>query len=126
MKSVSDLEQYVDEVVDLIPMDGLSSEEIRSRAGKFLVACAILVNRHREVEDACAKAETLENTYLAQAIQLSQGKNITEKKSDAQANPDYTSAKEAREILDSERHWVKSYVDIFNNAHLFYRQACKD
>lgn len=126
MKTVPDLEQYVDETVDLIPMDNLPASEIRSRAGRFLVACAILVNRHREVEEACAKAETLENTYLSQAIQLSQGKNITEKKSDAQANPHYTSAKEAREILDAERHWVKSYVDIFNNAHLFFRQALKD
>jgi hypothetical protein len=52
-------------------------------------------------------------------------KTMTENKVTAEASEAYTKAREALEHSENDLSYLKAYYDIFQNAHIFYRNVSK-
>lgn len=120
------IERIVNEHLDLVNVDAVALATGKERAGKFLVVQSILANYLKGLQDARAKVSTVVDASYAQAIRIAEGKNITEKKTMAECDKDYAQNREGLETLDSEVNWVKTHMEIFNNAHLMFRQYSRD
>lgn len=120
------LQALVMENIDLIEVSPSGIVLSKERAAKFLTIQALLSNHLKMLQDAKAKVSTLEKATYAQAIVIADGKNITEKKVQAEANPQYSVQRENLELIDSEVNWTKQHYDIFANAHVMFRQYSRE
>lgn len=116
------IKDFIEKNIKLIEINPESLKNALERAGKFLVAEAVLTSLLKEVEMSLAKTTSIERGMFSQCILESTGKNVTQQKIDAESNPAYIKAREEHEELEAKRRWIKSYVDIFRNAHVMYRQ----
>lgn len=122
-------EQINELVLDHVKMISISKKslgEAIERAAEFLVVTAILVDYKRELEIDKAKLTTLQEATYSRSIKNAQGKTITEKKISVAEDTDYTDIKEQVEEIEAGISWAKSYIKIFENAHLTYRQQSRD
>lgn len=120
------VEQAVLEHIDLIEISSSSLAQGKDRAAKFLIVQSLLSSYLKQVEEGKAKAQTLVSAEYATAIACADGKNITEKKQSAEADPKYTAVREKVEELDAEIRWLKTHIDIFQNAHVMFRQYTRE
>jgi hypothetical protein len=116
------LEQMVHDHLELVEINTAAIAESRARAAKFLIMQAILTDHLKLLEDVKVKASTIEKATYAQAMMGQGGKNVTENKILAEANPAYSQSRESVELIDAELNWTKKHFDIFNNAHIMFRQ----
>lgn len=123
---LKNIENLIQETLELIAVDAKSLVDARNRAARFLVIQSILATFLKNFEEEKAKVKTLETATFAKAIQVADGKNITEKKIQADQNHEYTLARESLERLDGIREYIKTHIRIFENAHLFFRQLGKE
>jgi len=120
------IEDMIDEHVEMITIDARGLAEARERAGKFLRASAILTTYLKALEEQSAKVSTLVEANYATAVSSADGKNITEKKTNAALNKSYTSSKEIEGRVNAQRNWLRGFIKIFENAHLMYRQYSRE
>lgn len=116
------IHSLIDRGVEEIAINAHSLVDAKPRAGRMLMRVAVLTNYLRAIEEELPKLQTLVNAQYAVAIDQSSGKNITEKKVQAEASTVYSDAVEKKALLDAEQSWVKNYIKIFDNAHIMYRQ----
>lgn len=119
------IKALVDDHVELIAVGNAGFRNAFEKATKFLIVVAILSEYKMELEKRKSKVSTLRDAFYAHAIINSDGKNAPEKKAQAESNKEYTDQRERTEELDSEIYWVRSTIEIFNNAHVLYRQMAK-
>jgi hypothetical protein len=122
----TDLERIVNDHIDLVEINAAAIVQSKERSAKFLVIQAILSSHLKILQDVKVKAATEESACYAQALLSASGKNVTENKIIAEASPVYSAARERKELIDSEINWVKQHFDIFNNAHIMFRQYSKE
>lgn len=120
------LERIVNDHLDLVEINAAAIAQSRERSAKFLVIQALLSSHLKVLQDVKVKASTEEKATYAQAILSAGGKNVTENKIVAEADPQYSKTRETMELIDSEINWVKQHFDIFNNAHIMFRQYSKE
>ena len=125
-ESENKYETMVNEHIALITIDAKGLAEAKERAGRFLIASAILVAYLKETEIRIAKLKPLEKSELYTAILASDGKNATQQKDAAQTNSAYIEAREALEEGEAQRTWIKGNIAIFDNAHVLFRQYSRD
>lgn len=123
---MDDLERIIDEHVELITVDAKAMSQAKERASKFLVAQALLAHFLKDFESEKAKVATLREVAFTQSFRSVDGKNTTEKKMYVEADPHYTNLREGYEQMDSVRDYIKTHIKIFDNAHLMYRQMCRE
>ena len=121
-----EINERVQEQVKLISISRKSLGEAAERAADFLVTIALLTDFKRELEIDKAKLTTLQEAQYARAMSGSSAKNVTDRKAEAQSNEDYTDVREKVEEIDAGISWCRSYMKIFENAHLTYRQQSRD
>lgn len=112
----------VERGIEEIAVNAHSLVDAKPRAGRMLIRVAVLTNYLRAIEEELPKLQTLVNAQYAVAVQQANGKNVTEKKIEAEASKVYSNAVEAKAMLDAEQNWVKNHIKIFDNAHIMYRQ----
>jgi hypothetical protein len=122
MLSLEQLEVLVNSHIDLIEIDNHAFAQARERAAKFLVIQAHLASHLKVLEDVKVKASTIEKAQYAQSLMSQGGKNVTENKIMAEADPRYAGSRESVELVDSEINWTKKHFEIFGNAHVMFRQ----
>lgn len=122
MKTFEELEQLVAAHIDKVAITSYAIQEARERAAQFLVIQAHLANHLKALDDVKVKASTNEKANYAQALMSQSGKNVTENKINAEADPQYANARESIELIDSEHNWTKRHYEIFGNAHVMFRQ----
>ena len=115
LKHIGEIEINRDAIIDA-----------RNRAARFLVIQAHLNDHMKLLADVKVKASTEEKAKYAQAILTAGGKNVTEGKIIAEANPMYAQARESVELVDSEYNWTKKHYEIFENAHIMFRQIASE
>jgi len=120
--SIEQIEEIVERGVQEIAVNAQSLADAGPRAGRFLTRVAVLTDFLRTLEEESPKHLTLVNAQYAQAIKMADGKNITEKKVEAEANPEYAAATERKGEHDAKHDWIKGYIKIFDNAHVMFRQ----
>lgn len=126
MLTFEQLQQFVLGNIGLIEINREAILDARNRAAKFLVIQAHLNDHLKILDDLMVKASTEEKAMYAQAILTAGGKNVTEAKIIAEANPDYCRARESIELIKSEHNWTKRHFDIFENAHVMFRQIAAE
>lgn len=119
---LEDLQKLVADHIGLIEINAFAIREARERAAKFLMVQAHLTNHLKALEDVKVKTTTLTNAQYAQAMKIQAGKNVTENKINAEADPKYAEARESAELVDAEINWVKRHHEMFGNAHVMFRQ----
>lgn len=117
-----EVKSIIDEGIDEIAVTRQSLADAKSRAARFLTRVAMLTNFLKDLEDELPKHLTMVNMQYASAIRIAEGKNITEKKVEAEANHEYSNAVEVKAKLDALHNWVKSHIKNFENAHVMFRQ----
>lgn len=122
MLTFEGLQELVNKNLDLIEVNSSAINESRERAAKFLVVQAHLTNHLKVLDDVKVKATTIQNAQYAQAMMSQAGKNVTENKINAEADPTYAASRESVELIESEHNWTKRHFDMFENAHVLFRQ----
>lgn len=120
------IQQLVDEHLELLTVDARGILEARERASKFLVVQSVISTFLRQWDERKAKMTTIYEATYAKACRQALGKNITEKKINVAEDNDYSDAREAVEVADSIRDWLKTHIKIFENAHITFRQYSKE
>lgn len=120
------LRAKIQEHLDLIKYDAKGLREAPERATAFLVMVAILADEKRSCEEDKAKLTTLSSTTYAQAMGRSNSKQVTEKKAEAEMDEVYTAMREGLEQCEAKISWLRTYIDVFNHAHITYRQFSKE
>ena len=120
-----EVQEFVLDRVKLITFSSKALKEAVNRATTFLEAMAIITDYKMELENEKAKLTTWQEGEFSKAIKGSEGKNVTEKKIDAVSSKEYTKVREKVEEIDAAISWCKSYIRIFENAHLIYRQQAR-
>lgn len=123
MKEIKD---FIEKYTALIPVNkSISIPEAERRAGEFLTALATITDwRHAFSEDKI-RLLSVQTAVYAEELGKGTAKTVTENKMTAEASPAYTEAREAYERIENDIAYLKAYYEIFNNAHLFYRQMAK-
>lgn len=123
--SFEGLKKMVSDHIDLISFGKNAYKEATERTTKFLVVVSILADHRLDLERHKAKVSTLRDAFYSKAMTEAEGKTITEKKLKADQEVNYTNQREAVEEIEAEISWIKTHIDIFNNAHVTYRQIAK-
>lgn len=123
---LTQIQNLINEHVELITFNATSLANARELSSKFLIAQSVLATFLKDFEDDRAKVKTLCEVQYAQCLKMAEGKNVTEKKVEVQANPQYTSARESLEKVEAIRDYIKVHMKVFENAHLAYRQYGRD
>jgi len=122
------LKPKIKKYVELMKLDSgyISAQDARDRMSKFLLAQSSLMNILMEVDIELTKYSSVERATYSKLALSSGGKSITEKKLSVESDDDYIEAKESRDDMEAYRNYLKSYVKIFENAHIMFRQLSKD
>lgn len=126
MLSFEEIQKLVLDHIGLVEINRDAIIDARNRAAKFLVIQAHLSEHLKVLDDVMVKASTEEKAMYAQAILGAGGKNVTEAKIIAEANPEYCRSRETIELIKSEHNWAKRHFDIFENAHVMFRQIASE
>jgi len=126
MLDYQQLQNLVNQYLDLITIDRDAIIDARNRAAKFLVVQSHLSNHLKTLDDIKVTASTLEKATYAQALMRQAGKNVTENKINAEADPEYAQARSSLELVDAEINWTKRHFEIFGNAHVMFRQIAAE
>ena len=68
---------------------------------------------------------TVQTAVYSEELSKGTAKTMTENKVTAEASESYSSARESLESIENDLSYLRAYYDIFNNAHVFYRQMAK-
>lgn len=121
------IKKLIDKYVKMLPIEGkfLPPTEAEKRASDFLVACAHVTNHRHDLGNTKIEAVSLERAVYGAVVSNADSKKVTEQRIMAEADKDYQTARENLEQVDNDMTYLKTYYEIFNNAHIFYRQMAK-
>ena len=124
-KNFEAIQMLVRENVEIIAFNKKTFEFSLEHATKFLVVKAVLSNSKRELEIERSKVNTALEAQNTVVIGKSQAKTISEKKLDIALDSEYVAQRERLELLEANISWVKTNIEIFNDAHITYRNLMK-
>ena len=120
------IKSKIEEAQKLLPVNkSISMPEAESRAGAFLLIMAHITDIRHELNGMKIKALSIQSAVYADVISKGEFKTVTENKIAAEASTAYIDAREELENLENDTSYLKTYYDIFNNAHIFYRTMAK-
>lgn len=121
---MENFDEFLEHYVSLLPSTGnMSPGEAEQRAGAFLEGMAKLTAYKHQLGDDLIKATTLRDVAYAQAIKATDAKNAETRKADAEANPNYISAREEFESIQNKLYTIKTYQEIFLEASRLNRKS---
>jgi hypothetical protein len=123
---MTEMKEYIQKYSDLLPVGtSVSYTEAERRAGEFLSAMAMITEwRHLLTSDKIKKL-SIQTAVYAEELGKGTAKTMTENKVTAEASGPYTTAREELESLENDLSYLKTYHEIFQNAHVFYRNMAK-
>jgi hypothetical protein len=120
------LQAQIDEHVELIKYSQRAVKEAADRATSFLVMVAFLTEARRACEEDRIKLSTMVSLSHAQAWGKLPDNKVTEKKILVDSDSAYNEFREALERCEQEIVKIKAYIEVFNNAHILYRNFAKE
>jgi hypothetical protein len=114
---------YLEEHTKLLPCSGelISPMDCEVRASRLLIAKAYLSQKRLEHLAELSRESTIEIMRYNEAMNNAQGK-VTEKKAVAEANKDYTDAREAKEDRDNFIKYLSAMIEVYEQGHIHLRQ----
>jgi len=124
---MNDIDEFLEKYLEMLPSTGsVSSQEAEMRASEFLTGLAHLTNYKHQIGEEMIKNTTLRDVAYANAISRAQGSNAETRKANAEADQSYIKAREDFESVENRLYTIKTYQEIFLNAHHFYRKSASD
>lgn len=126
MYNIDDIKVYLEELKPLLNCDNVvGEEEHKIRAGKFLSAQYEIAVTTHTLTSELFKRKSFESCVFANLLNKDQAKNVTEKKHNAEANPEYQEVHERIEEIESNLFLLKTMAQVYRDAHVFHRQHSK-
>lgn len=123
---MTEIKQFIDKYSELLPVGtSISYTEAERRAGEFLSAMAMISNWKHMLGSEKIKLLSVQTAVYAEQMSKGTSKTVTENKLNAEASAEYTKAREDLESIDNDISYLRSYYEIFNNSHIFYRTMAK-
>lgn len=121
-----EITKIVDQYVELLPTeDNKIMVNSEAKASRFLLAVAKLASIRDRLMNYKIKKDSLKSIAYAEAINNAPGTNAPTKQANAEAAPAYLNAAEEIAVIDNQLAYSKTMIDLFNNAHLLYRNLMK-
>lgn len=121
-----EITEYIDKLAAKLPLNkSISFPEAEKRASEFLEAQAKITNIRHMLSEEKIKLLSTQTAVYAEELSKGTGKTVTENKTTAEASKAYISAREDFERIENDLAYLRAYYDIFQNAHVFYRQMAK-
>ena len=123
---MTEIKQFIDQYSELLPVGtSISYTEAERRAGEFLSAMATITNFRHLLSTDKIRLLSVQTAVYAEQMLKGTAKTVTENKLTAEASAEYTKAREDLEHIENDLSYLKSYYEIYNNAHIFYRAMAK-
>lgn len=123
MKEIKD---YIEQYAKLLPVGtSLSYVELERRAGEFLHIMSMITEWKHAFSHEKIRLLSMQTATFASELSKGTGKTVTENKTMAEASGVYIEAREALEDIENDISYLKAYYDLFQNAHIFYRNLTK-
>lgn len=123
---MKNLNEFIDKNLELLPTDGIVNPRLaQERAATILRVVADLARAREEIVNSKIKATSILSVVSENLMSGIEAKTITEKKSRAESLPQYIGAREELEVADSKASYVKTMIDVFNNAYYLYLGMAK-
>ena len=124
---MTDFKTYLSKYEKMLPVGTtVSAVEAERRASEFLEALASITTWKYEFSKEKIKLLSVQTAVYAEQLAAGTGKTVTENKVSAEASKEYTEARELFEFIENDINYLKSFYEIFMNAHLFYRQLSRN
>lgn len=124
---MNEIKVIVERFSSLLPMgSSVSYAEAEKRASEFLVGMAKVTDLKHILSNEKIKLLSIQTAVYASEMSKGTAKTVTENKLTAEASDEYTKAREELESVDNDLSYLRSYYEIFNNAHVFYRNVAKE
>jgi len=123
MKDIKD--QLVEYSKLLALTQSISVSESERRASQFLVIMATIIEYRHLFSEQRIEYTSVQTAVYAQEMEKGDAKTVTENKLRAEASSQYVAAREQLERIENDLTYLKTYYELFNNGHLFYRQLAK-
>lgn len=124
---MTEIKEQIKKWNEMLPAARATTQvEAERRAGEFLVANAHIAEWVHLFRDSKIKAESVQVATFSAEMNKSESKLVTEKKAQAEASKEYMTAREDFEYVENDISYLKTYQEIYNNAHIFYRGIAKD
>jgi hypothetical protein len=121
-----DLKTFIEKYAALLPVGtSISFTDAERRASEFLTAQATITDFRHLLTTERIKCLTVQTAVFAQQMSKGAGKTVTQDKLNAEASDEYIHAREDLENIENDLAYLRAYYDIFNNAHIFYRNMAK-
>lgn len=103
---------------------GLNPSEADNLAGCFLMAVAKLCEYRLEIVSLkYTQASSLYSITKNKVWDETDAKTAKDKEVKTEANPELIAAREAEEIAEHNLRYINSLIEVFNNAHVQFRQV---
>jgi hypothetical protein len=123
---MTEIKQFIEKYSELLPVGtSISYTEAERRAGEFLSAMAMVSNWKHILGNEKIKLLSIQTAVYAEQMNKGTSKTVTENKLNAEASPEYIKSREDLESIDNDISYLRSYYEIFNNGHIFYRTMAK-
>ena len=120
------MKTLVEQYTPLLALNGsISTSESEKRASIFLHAMAQIINAKHELNEEKIKISSVHTATYAEQLSKGTKKTMTENKTEAEASVPFINSREALERIENDIAFLKAYYDVFNNAHVLYRQLAK-
>jgi hypothetical protein len=123
---MNDIKLYIEEIAALLPLNkSISYVDAEKRAAAFLVAQAKIADYKHLLSGEKIRLLSIQTATYVDEMSKQDNKTVTEKKLNAEASEAYITAREDLEYIENDISYLKSYAEIFKDAHVFYRQMAR-
>ena len=123
---MTEVKEFIEKYAKLLPVGtSVSYTEAERRAGEFLHAQAYITDLRHMLSAEKIKLLSAQTAVYAEQMAKGMAKTVTENKLTAEASVEYTAAREQLEGVENDLSYLKAYFDVFQAAHVFYRQMAR-
>lgn len=123
---MKEIKEIITKYAEILPLNkSISTSEAEKRAGDFLTVMASITDWRHILSGDKIRLQSAHNAVYAEELSKATGKTVTENKVTVEASEAYQFAREELEKIENDLSYLKAYYDIFNNAHVFYRQMSR-
>lgn len=118
------LKKYILEKLELLDdlKNGISPSEADMRAGEFLLASATLSEYRLQYATKYSRMVSAFSVTNYKVWQEVDAKTAKDKEAATEANKEYIVARENEEAAKHDLQYISSIIEVFNNAHVHFRQ----
>ena len=126
MRDIKSFEQECDLLMGELNNYDASPSEAQDLANKFLGMSYRVVGVIRDISNEIIMLDICEKgAYKSGFDSVDEKVNVTKAKALAQSNPKFLLAMKKKQEMENYKDYWKGVLDVFNNAHIFYRGLCR-